>query len=888
MLLTSIDEPDNQNQSLPYLNHLLGLLLLSVCLLLSLSVQASDPVFSNNENSIHLASYSDFYEDEDHSLTASLIYKQQSTEWFQVDNDAPNFGYSDSAYWMRVELANPSIKPIRRVVSLKNPQADLITFYVVKNDQVEVGYTTGDKIPFHLRRVTSNLPALSIEIPSESQITLLIRQVSSSPILFDVNLEDNDTFYKNQIKSTAGTLFYYGILCLIIVFSLYCFSITKDTLFATYALFIFFRLVLQSAMSGYAFQYLYPQFPTLQNLNLIIGSSFSLLFLTLFTHQLFKTQGALKKCLFAVMLLTAIPLAVMLVDYSYGLITIKLTAFFTMIILIGTAVYYSTQKKPLAYYYLLSMSILFSTTGYFTLSRFGWLPHHEVVTTLLKAGIVFEVILLAILITVRFQNSLRTRLLADTENKLPDEDSESLNQQLHHRAFHHPDNHFPSDVLFHQCYQKMISTDGFNTHAIVFIKSHKIREYNQTLGAERSGLLCTSIARHINNALLHFPSVVTVESSDSEIKKLAAIDQSCFVFLADIESQRKLISLIRSITDRLKTPVKFGDLSIDLQIRTGISFSAALPDVTYCGKYLDRQIYKARTAAALAFEKQRQYVIYDEKDEKEKEAKLSLADDLKAAISNNELTLVHQPQIHLDDGSCYGIEALLRWNHPTLGQISPQSFIAVAEQNNLIKPLTLWVIRNALTDFRDLQKTKRSLRFSINISILNLLEPDFSRTLTDELNSTLISPNLLTLELKESGLVNYNQLETETLTQLQSSGIRISIDDFGTGYAGLSQIHTLAANEMKIDRSLISDINHKSSAETIVKASIDIAHDLNMTVVGEGVESEVTESLLIRLGCDIAQGYLYAHPMTKTEMQQWLSARNILENSDNPDNPYKE
>ncbi len=834
--------------------------------------RASD--FSRNkapiaeQNSVALAPFGTFYEDPEHLLTPDSIYKAPPENGFRTSKVAPNFGHSTSAYWFSVPLQNTRASPVEQVVSLVSPLADLVSFYVIQDGLIMDSYTTGDRVPFNIRRIPAPAPSLKLKIDPNSTVTLMIRQVSTSPISFNVNLYQPNVFNETHLRETAATMFYFGILTLLMLFSGYAFWMTKEAVFASYSAFLFFRVLLQASLTGYAFQYLFPNQPSIQNLNLIFFACATLILFALFTQQLFNITGVRQTLLKGLMTAGVIPVAVMFSDYLLALILVKLLGLFSMLYFLSLAIHYARKGTLVAKFYLISMSLLLLCSMYYLMSRFGWLPHDDLVVVLFRTGSMIEALLLVVLVAIRFEQETKQRALAEVQAQRHSEETNLLEQQLQHRAFHHAKTHLPNDLMFHQTYQTLHTSQGFHSHAVVFIKVYKLKEFDKTLGTQNSDRLSRLLAAHINTVLQPYPSIVCIEQSSKGPIKLATLDQASFLFLADVESERKIVSLVRSIAERLKQPFTFEAINLDLDIRLGIAFSDQPTTSPDPGKHLDELIRQAKIAGSQAHQKKRLFQSYSEDEDLFNAARLSLAAELRMALDNNELTLVYQPQVNLVGGMCVGLEALLRWRKPGVG---PEEFVSVAEHNGLIKPLSLWVINKALKELQPVHQQFPGIQLSINISVLNLHEPGFVDAVAEALTIHQIPPERLTLEITESSIITNDQLEQTALNDLKALGVHLSIDDFGTGFSGLSQIHRLSVHELKIDKSFIFELAHQSSAETIVKASINIGHDLNMRVVAEGIEDETTESILKDLGCDIGQGFHYARPMPKDEILTWLS-----------------
>ncbi|OLO05420.1 sensor domain-containing phosphodiesterase [Salinicola socius] len=238
-----------------------------------------------------------------------------------------------------------------------------------------------------------------------------------------------------------------------------------------------------------------------------------------------------------------------------------------------------------------------------------------------------------------------------------------------------------------------------------------------------------------------------------------------------------------------------------------------------------------------------------------------------------QLQLVYQPRVSLATGRCVGAEALIRWQHPTLGSISPDEFISLIEHTAMVRPLTDWVLRHAIRQAAVWHRRGRVLQMSVNISAANLGEPDFSARLERYLAEQALPVGALELELTESALISNTRTAREALDVLVNAGIRLAIDDFGTGYSSLAYLQKVPADVVKIDRSFVAQIDQQARSQTLIKAMISMAQELGYHVVAEGVETQESYRILQALGCDEAQGYWMGRPMTAEAFDDWLAAR---------------
>lgn len=244
---------------------------------------------------------------------------------------------------------------------------------------------------------------------------------------------------------------------------------------------------------------------------------------------------------------------------------------------------------------------------------------------------------------------------------------------------------------------------------------------------------------------------------------------------------------------------------------------------------------------------------------------------LKVALDTEALHLQYQPKYSLRDRRITGMEALLRWHDTQRGFIGPASFIPVVENSQLIRPLTLWVIRRALLDLKQLQQEQLGInQVAINISASNLLDPQFIRDLAAVMKETDVEPSCIELEVTETGIMRDFEFCCRQISSLRSLGFKIALDDFGTGYSSLQYLDRIPFTSVKLDRAFIRDLRQHDSKQIIVNAAIRITHDLNADAVAEGIEDKETEILLNEMQCDSGQGFHFSRPLTLEKLRDFV------------------
>jgi len=238
---------------------------------------------------------------------------------------------------------------------------------------------------------------------------------------------------------------------------------------------------------------------------------------------------------------------------------------------------------------------------------------------------------------------------------------------------------------------------------------------------------------------------------------------------------------------------------------------------------------------------------------------------------DGQLRLVFQPKVDLASGACIGAEALLRWTHPEFGDVSPGEFIPIIERTSMVRAVTNWVLETAMVQLAEWRRKGLDLELAVNVSAVNLLEPDFCIRVVDGLRRHGLPPSSLALELTESALMQNPKMAEATLRALHAAGVRLAIDDFGTGYSSLTYLQSLPVQVVKIDQSFVRGIEGDERKRSLVSAMIKLAHDLGHRVVAEGVETAEVLDVLKGVGCDEAQGYWYAKPLAPGAFVEWLA-----------------
>lgn len=431
-----------------------------------------------------------------------------------------------------------------------------------------------------------------------------------------------------------------------------------------------------------------------------------------------------------------------------------------------------------------------------------------------------------------------------------------LEHQAMHDATHDSLTDLPNRVLLCDRLEQAISHAQRSQQILAFIilDLDRFKEINDTLGHYNGDLLLKQVAARLQRV---------VRQSDT----LARLGGDEFgILLPAINRREDIYTVIKKIQKAFKSPFRMEGLTLDVQASIG---GVLYPEH---GKDIDTILQRADVAMYVAKQDNRGFTIYTTKMDKHSPRRLTLMGELRQAFDRNELELYYQPKISIDNERVGGVEALVRWNHPVHGFMTPDEFIPLAERSGLIKQLSWWVLQNALSQTVLWHEKGIDIGVAVNISPYILLDPELPEAIIGLLSSHKLPKGTLTLEITETSVLKDPDLALEILLRLADMGIIISIDDFGTGYSSLSYLRKMPASEVKIDKSFVIDMLKNDNDAVIVRATIDLAHNLGMKVVAEGVENKEIAARLKELKCDILQGYYYSRPLAVEDFSKWFAS----------------
>lgn len=413
----------------------------------------------------------------------------------------------------------------------------------------------------------------------------------------------------------------------------------------------------------------------------------------------------------------------------------------------------------------------------------------------------------------------------------------------------------PNRTLFNDRLRQAISAATRTGHpaSVLVMDLDRFKHVNDILGHRAGDELIKDVASRLEHAM----------HRDSDT--IARLGGDEFAILLPTQDSREAMHVAQSLLKTLELPITLDGQPVDVGASIGL---ASCPEH---GDDADQLLSRADVAMYIAKRANSGVAVFDESFDRNREDSLSLMGELRRAVEQNQLVLNFQPKVALSTGMGRHVEALVRWQNPERGIVPPDQFIPFAERTGYIKAITRWVIERAIVEAAHWRRTGLDVGVSINISAQDLARQDLPKILSGLLDGHSVPPESICLEITESAIMDDPKAALATLDRLHAMRFRLSIDDFGTGYSSLSYLKRLPVQELKIDKSFVMNMANDADDAAIVRSTIDLAHNMGLMVVAEGIENQQIWDLLESWGCDYGQGYFVSRPLTSTKLEEWYA-----------------
>ncbi|HZQ83969.1 MAG TPA: EAL domain-containing protein, partial [Acidimicrobiales bacterium] len=417
----------------------------------------------------------------------------------------------------------------------------------------------------------------------------------------------------------------------------------------------------------------------------------------------------------------------------------------------------------------------------------------------------------------------------------------SLDRQ--YQALHDALTGLPNRMLFREHVQEALAgaQDG-RPRAVMLLDLDGFKDVNDTLGHHIGDLLLKQVGPRLADVVAEDDVVARLGGDEFGVLVSAAVDPS------------RAVSLANRLVAALADPFDIQDLKLHVDASVGIALYPADAEDA------DTLLQRADVAMYVAKDERSRVELYTSDRDVNSRRRLTLLGELRGAIGDGQLVLHYQPLVELESRRIVGVEALVRWDHPVHGHLPPFEFIPIAERSGLIGPLSEFVLQAAIAQNAAWQAEGMKIRTAVNLSVRNLADLGLPFLVAKLLDRAGIAADCLDLEITESTIMADPARAMTVLEPLSQMGIRLAIDDFGTGYSSLAYLRQLPLSVLKIDKSFVGHMADSENDAIIVRSTIDLAHNLGLEVIAEGVEDEASAEHLLALGCPLAQGYHFARP----------------------------
>lgn len=850
-----------------YLNRAFNILVAVLVACLSLKALAQpEPIEITSAPDIQ--AHFQFWQDTSGAASLDQVLSLPDERWEAVANGSATFGLTQSAYWIRFTVRNHTPLNQNLIAELAYPQLDDVVFYLLEGGALVKELKTGDSRPFYPRDVDHPSMLARVALAPEEMKTVFVRVATGGSMIVPLHIWREQAFYESAAHELKLQFFYYGCIFVIILINLAVYLSLREKLYLYYALALLGYLLFFASIKGFSFQHLYPYAPQLHAKALLVSIPGLALFSLLFCREFLNTRvntPRLDKVLIGMMLFELLfLLSAPFLDYHTGIQLASFSAlfFFSLLLIAGPAAWAAGVRAG-AFFTLawspLTIGVL-ATAG----TALGIFPENFFTAYAMQIGSGLEAFILTLALADRLYREREDKITAQAAS-LQEAQSRNVAQNLLTEALaHDPVTGLPNHNRFVWMVDQQLRQNPRGRYMVGLARITRLDEINRTLGLARSEWIMKRVAEHMVELAAGLPFIQALRDAQGREERVYHLSGDCFCLLVDVDKAGNDFSALNAALRRLAEPIWLDHLAIELHPRFG---AASYPEH---GRSAAELIRNAHVGMEIAPRAGNETGIYSPQHDIYNESRLTLMADLRKALQQNQTRLYYQPKQDLASGHIVGVEALIRWHHAERGWVSPVDFIPLAEETGVITQLTRWVIAQAAKDLADLHKDNPELSVAINISARDLESKELQGELQLALQRNGLQACSVTLEITETAAMLDPARSLQALNVLAALGHQISIDDFGSGYSSLSYLKQLPASELKLDRSLISDICTSESAEVIVSTAIQMARSLGYRVVGEGIESAEIAGRLKAEGCHLLQGYWLCKPKPISEFKLWL------------------
>jgi EAL domain-containing protein (putative c-di-GMP-specific phosphodiesterase class I)/GGDEF domain-containing protein len=755
-----------------------------------------------------------------------------------------------SSTFYRLSFSNDTEQLKRFVLQIDNPMIDQLELFLVVEKKVIEQTLLGDYSQ-SIFTLKDSLPHFNLKFVPHKTSDVYLRVTSKGSTIIPIILHDDASFQTQIYKTFLTWGAFIGIILIMTAYNTLLYLGIRDNIYLFYIGYIIVMLVQLGIIYGYGF-HLFPfELQRFFSHNVVVFnyviSIVAILFALFFLrYDIQKTRVYRVSLMFCGLLVVL------------GIVTFFIPKY------LGAKIYYPIQLMIFLLIGRICIPKIFDGNNWSTYYLISWLP--------LFAGTTIAQVLLLDIVDYNYftRNALLFSVVVEIafiSLALAERFRANENEKLYN-VTHDSVTGLPNMILLTECAGRQMARQ--QPFTLILFQAERFREIKPALGLIAANNMVTAIVDNVSDYFSAMDNLLVFENNaDSDIRISRINDDTFGLLLLGDHAQDELSYIILTIQEAVSTPINVGGYSVSTSCSVG---SVSYPQY---GINADLVIQKALHSLDMAKKEDAKFAFYSDNHKADIQEQLQLVADLQKAIDNDTLEIYHQPQIDLAGQTVCGNEALLRWNHETRGFISPEIFVTLAEDTGIINQLTEWVITRSLEQHAQMIEAGFCQNISINLSAKDLTQPGLIAHIMTSIADLSLDPTSIIFELTESATSDDPVHALKTINQLHELNLKVAIDDFGTGYSSLEYLSKLPFHELKVDKSFVLDILQSDRDQAITKTTIEMAKNLNIFVVAEGIETVEIEDLLRSYNCEIGQGYLYSKPLPLDAYLAWMRSDSI-------------
>ena len=847
----------------------------TICILFLLFLafpgQALPPIqLPENLDRLNLGPYLGYLEDQRHRFNLDTVQQSYTAgEFIFPDQENLNFGYDNSAYWLLVNVKTPKFDHLGTFnsklfyVEYNYAPIDYVDFYLLQDGALLELMKDGDQQtrPSNPRRYRT--PTFQVELAGNSEYQLLLRISGNGSLQAPITIWSEDTFAATYASELIFWGAFYGILVVMFIYNGLIFLSVRDRSYLYYMAYIASFTVFQAGFAGHTRLWLSPYYEALVTREVLTPALVLLSAMVLFTNHFLQTRkhAPLLHRLVQGVSATGLVLSglALLLDYktnSYLTSAYLLTAAGTCFAL---ALRGTWQNWPTAASYLTAWMPFLIAALVETARNFDLVPINFFTLNALQTGAILQIVLLSLALADKFRLVEREKDQALTAYAHSEKKLHLREKEISFNALHEPASLLPNKaVVAKVMYDKVLTQNS--DYSFVLISPANFSQIVNTLGSDSAEALIQQAAQRLKELTSQSTLCLEMERYYGESVCVAGAETSKFIVLLRTHGNEDLVKeFCQEVHQALTSPFEINELEVDFCPSIGVAHYPSH------GREFSRLMRRATIGLEDCIEHNRLYSVYASHLDHFSEHRLAMMVELRKSIDSGGLYLVYQPQVDLGSGQVIGCEALIRWQHASLGNVTPAEFIPLAEQSSLISQITLWVLNEAFCFLHRRHAEGNPITLSVNLSPNDLVQDNFCQQLESLYQDFVFDHQRLILEVTESSMAQDFDRTIRTLHTIREMGFQVAIDDFGTGYSSLSYLRNLPVDELKIDKSFVQDLEHRQD-DVFIPTILSMAKGLELRVVAEGIESRQVSDTLRNLGCPLGQGFHFSKPMREQEL----------------------